>query len=81
MSQDMGSPIIAVDMNYRLNMYGFLQTPELLAKGSSNAGFLDHRLALQWTQENISAFGGDPDKVVIWGKSAGAQSIAYHLFS
>ncbi|KUI56254.1 Lipase 4 [Cytospora mali] len=80
-SQDMGRPIIAVDMNYRLGMWGFLQTPALVAEGSSNAGLLDQRLALQWIQENIAAFGGDPDRVVLWGESAGAQSIAYHLMS
>lgn len=80
-SQDMGRPVIAVDMSYRLNMYGFLQTPELLAEGSSNAGLADQRLALQWVQENIAAFGGDPEKVVIWGESAGAQSLAYHMIS
>ncbi|KUI64915.1 Lipase 4 [Cytospora mali] len=80
-SQDMGQPIIAVDMNYRLGMWGFLQTPALVAEGSSNAGLLDQRLALQWIQENIAAFGGDPDRVVLWGESAGAQSIAYHLMS
>jgi hypothetical protein len=49
-SQDMGQPIIAVAMNYRLNMYGFLQTPQLLAEGSSNAGLLDQRMALRWIQ-------------------------------
>ncbi|KAK3940224.1 carboxylesterase [Diplogelasinospora grovesii] len=81
LSQDMGQPIMAVSMNYRLNMYGFLQTPQLLAEGSSNAGLLDQRLALRWIQENIAAFGGDPRRVVVWGESAGAQSIAYHLFS
>lgn len=80
-SQDMGQPIIAVAMNYRLNMYGFLQTPQLLAEGSSNAGLLDQRMALRWIHENIEAFGGDPDRVTIWGESAGAQSIAYQLFS
>lgn len=80
-SQDLGQPVIAVDMNYRLGMWGFLQTPGLVAEGSSNAGLMDQRLALRWIQENIAAFGGDPDQVVIWGESAGAQSIAYHLFS
>lgn len=80
-SQEIGQPVIAVAMNYRLNMYGFLQTSQLLAEGSSNAGLLDQRLALQWIQENIAAFGGDPRRVVVWGESAGAQSIAYHLFS
>lgn len=80
-SQDLGQPVIAVDMNYRLGMWGFLQTPGLVAEGSSNAGLLDQRLALRWIQENIAAFGGDPERVVVWGESAGAQSIAYHLFS
>jgi carboxylesterase type B len=80
-SQDMGQPIIAVSMNYRLGMWGFLQSPALLAEGSSNAGFLDQRMALRWVQENIASFGGDPKRTVIWGESAGAQSIAYHLFS
>lgn len=80
-SQDMGQPVIAVDMNYRLGMWGFLQTPALVAEGSSNAGLIDQRLALQWIQENIGAFGGDPERVVVWGESAGAQSIAYHLLS
>ena len=78
-SQDIGEPIVGVEMNYRLGMYGFLQTPALLEEGSSNAGLLDQRLALEWVRENIAAFGGDPERVVVWGESAGAQSIAYHM--
>ncbi|KAH8646868.1 lipase [Xylariales sp. PMI_506] len=80
-SQDLGEPIIAVSFNYRLGMWGFLQTSQVLAEGSSNAGLRDQRLAFQWIQENIAAFGGDPKKVTIWGESAGAQSVAYHMFS
>jgi carboxylesterase type B len=80
-SQSIGQPVIAVSMNYRLGMWGFLQTAQILAEGSSNAGLLDQRLALHWVQENIAAFGGDPDRVVVWGESAGAQSIAYHLLA
>ncbi|KAI0802380.1 lipase [Xylaria sp. FL0064] len=80
-SQEIGQPMIAVSMNYRLGQWGFLQTAQLLAEGSSNAGLLDQRLAFHWIQENIAAFGGDPNKVVLWGESAGAQSIAYHLFA
>ncbi|KAI1350517.1 lipase [Xylaria sp. FL0043] len=80
-SQEIGQPVIAVSMNYRLGQWGFLQTAQLFAEGSSNAGLLDQRLAFHWIQENIAAFGGDPSKVVLWGESAGAQSIAYHLFA
>lgn len=79
-SQDMGRPVIAVAMNYRLGMWGFLQTPQVLAEGSSNAGLLDQRLALRWVRENIGAFGGDAGRVVVWGESAGAQSVAYQMF-
>ncbi|KAH8902442.1 alpha/beta-hydrolase [Coniochaeta sp. PMI_546] len=67
-SQEMGQSVIAVDMNYRLNMFGFLQTPQTLAEGSSNAGLLDQRLALPWVHENIAAFGGDPSRAVSWGE-------------
>ncbi|ORY59273.1 lipase [Pseudomassariella vexata] len=81
LSQEIGEPVLAVSFNYRLGMWGFLQTPQVLAEGSSNAGLLDQHLALQWIQENIASFGGDPSQVTIWGESAGAQSIAYHLFS
>ncbi|KAJ3550254.1 hypothetical protein NM208_g58 [Fusarium decemcellulare] len=79
-SQDMGEPIVAVSFNYRLGMWGFLQNFSLLKEGSTNAGLMDQRLALRWVQENIAAFGGDPDRVVVWGESAGAQSIAYQMF-
>jgi carboxylesterase type B len=80
-SQDMEQPVIAVSMNYRLGMWGFLQSAAIFNEGSSNAGLLDQRLALHWIQENIAAFGGDPKRVVIWGESAGAQSVAYQLLA
>ena len=70
-----------VSMNYRLGVWGFLQTPQLLAEGNSNAGLLDQRMAFRWIKENIEAFGGDPDRITIWGESAGAQSIGLHLHS
>ncbi|KAI3327192.1 alpha/beta-hydrolase [Xylariaceae sp. AK1471] len=80
-SQDSQQPVIAVSINYRLGIWGFLQTPQILAEGSSNAALMDQRLALTWIKENIAAFGGDPDRVTVWGESAGAQSIALHLHS
>ncbi|KAI9164105.1 Cholinesterase [Paramyrothecium foliicola] len=81
LSQDMGKPIVGVSFNYRINKLGFMQSPELLTEGSTNAGFHDQRLALMWIQENIAAFGGDPSRVIIWGESAGAQAIGLHMFT
>ncbi|KAI1260888.1 alpha/beta-hydrolase [Xylariaceae sp. FL1019] len=74
-SVDQGTPMILVTVNYRLNGFGFLPGKEVLAEGISNLGLLDQRMALEWVADNIGAFGGDPDKVTIWGQSAGAYSV------
>lgn len=77
--------IVAVTVNYRLNVFGFLAHPELSAetdyKGSGNYGLLDQALAMQWVKDNITAFGGDPDKVTIAGESAGSISVSYQMAS
>ncbi|KAF5688083.1 UV radiation resistance associated p63 [Fusarium circinatum] len=78
-SVKLGSPIIDVSVNYRLGAWGFLWSSAVKAAGVGNNGFRDQRLALQWVQENIAAFGGDPTKVTIWGQSGGARSIASQL--
>jgi carboxylesterase type B len=78
-SQELGMPIVAASLNYRVSHWGFLQSQEILEEGSSNAGLLDQRLALRWIKENINSFGGDPRRVVLWGESAGAQSITYQM--
>ncbi|KAL6701646.1 lipase [Trichoderma pleuroticola] len=70
-----GTPIIYVAANYRLGGFGFLAGKELLNDGSTNLGLLDQRLALQWVADNIEQFGGDPDKVTLWGFSAGSISV------
>ncbi|KAL2129594.1 hypothetical protein VTI74DRAFT_7548 [Chaetomium olivicolor] len=72
---DMGKPYIFVAVNYRVAGWGFMPGKEILADGSANAGLLDQRMALEWVADNIAAFGGDPDKVTIWGESAGAISV------
>ena len=77
-SVNLGQPVIFVTMNYRLGGFGFLPGKEVSKDGSSNLGLRDQRLALQWVQENIATFGGDPEKVVLWGESAGAISILDH---
>ncbi|KAH8892227.1 alpha/beta-hydrolase [Thozetella sp. PMI_491] len=74
-----GKPVIAVSMNYRVGGFGFLASKEVLAAGVANIGLFDQRMALQWINENIEAFGGDSAAVTIWGESAGAFSVGYHL--
>ena len=69
--------VIVVNMNYRIGVLGFLSTDEL----EGNYGFMDQQLALKWVNENIKNFGGDPDKVTIFGQSAGAMSVGLHLLS
>ncbi|KAG6901606.1 hypothetical protein C0995_010014 [Termitomyces sp. Mi166 len=64
--------------NYRVNTFGFLASASV-APEDLNAGLLDQRLALEFVQDNIAAFGGDPDKVTIWGQSAGAGSVEAHI--
>jgi len=66
--------IVVVAINYRTNVFGFSNSPEIPA-GQQNSGFLDQRFALQWVQDNIRAFGGDPTKVTIAGESAGGFSV------
>jgi para-nitrobenzyl esterase len=71
--------IIVVTINYRLGIFGFLAHPELSDENtegvSGNYGILDQIAALKWVNENIAAFGGDPENVTIAGQSAGAFSI------
>ncbi|KAH7413377.1 Alpha/Beta hydrolase protein [Cadophora sp. MPI-SDFR-AT-0126] len=74
-SVEQGKPIIFVTVNYRVGGFGFLPGAEVLADGAANLGLLDQRLGLEWVADNIAAFGGDPDKVTIWGESAGAISV------
>ncbi|KAF2856445.1 alpha/beta-hydrolase [Plenodomus tracheiphilus IPT5] len=74
-----GKPVIGVSINYRLSLWGFTSSNELASEGALNLGLQDQRLALHWVQENIKAFGGDPKKVTIFGESAGAASVGFHL--
>lgn len=73
---------VAVTINYRLGPFGYLCLPELAEEAghTGNYGFYDQLAALQWVQENIAAFGGDPDNVTVMGQSAGAMSVQ-HLVS
>jgi para-nitrobenzyl esterase len=77
--------VVVVTVNYRLGPLGFLVHP-LLSKESphgvsGNYGLLDQIAALKWVKKNISAFGGDPNCVTIFGQSAGSRSVALLMIS
>ncbi|KAJ7766330.1 extracellular triacylglycerol lipase precursor [Mycena maculata] len=67
-----GTPLIYVNFNYRLGPLGFPQGQEAENLGALNLALKDQIAALQWVQSNIGTFGGDPDKVTVFGESAGA---------
>ena len=77
--------VVLVTLNYRLNIFGFFSHPDLAKespKGASgNYGLLDQIAALKWVKSNIAAFGGDVNKVTIFGESAGGSSVAYLMIS
>lgn len=71
--------VVFVSFNYRLGRFGFFAHPALIAEAGSgpagNYAFMDQIAALKWVKENISAFGGDPGKVTLFGESAGGGSV------
>ncbi|KAJ8606319.1 hypothetical protein MRB53_041070 [Persea americana] len=71
----LNEPIVYVSVSYRATGFGFLAGQELADEHSTNLGLRDQRLGLQWAAENVEAFGGDPDKVTIWGESSGSISV------
>ncbi|MGP8239554.1 MAG: carboxylesterase/lipase family protein [Limisphaerales bacterium] len=75
-----GKGVVFVSIAYRVGQLGFLAHPELSAETtnhvSGNYGLLDMIAGLQWVRKNIAAFGGDPDKVTIFGESAGGIAVS-----
>lgn len=82
-----GEDVIVVTINYRLGALGFLSLDDMPTGGNGkqdirgNFGIHDQRAALGWVASNIHRFGGDPEKVTIFGESAGASAVSLHLFS
>lgn len=74
------SPIVVVNFHYRINSLGFLPSTLFHEEGLLNLGLRDQKLFLQFVQKHIAAFGGDPDRVTIGGRSAGGHSVGIHLF-
>ncbi|CAD6577325.1 MAG: hypothetical protein ASARMPRED_008220 [Alectoria sarmentosa] len=69
--------VIVVSANYRVSLFGFPGLPGM----DQNVGLLDQRLAIEWVKKNIAAFGGDPDRITLFGQSAGAASIDYYSYA
>jgi carboxylesterase type B len=69
---------IVVTINYRVNIFGF---PNAAGLDDQNLGFLDQRMALEWVYANIASFGGDPDRITMWGHSAGGVSADVHNYA
>ncbi|KAL4762135.1 Alpha/Beta hydrolase protein [Aspergillus foveolatus] len=72
--------VVVVTFNYRLNVFGYPNAPGLdLAE--QNPGLLDQRLAVQWVHQNIANFGGDPDRILLFGQSAGGASVDAYAYA
>jgi len=73
--------VVVVTLNYRVNIFGWFAHPELSKESdprvSGNYGSLDQLAAIKWAKNNIAAFGGDPDKITIWGQSGGSRSVNF----
>ncbi|KAE8403801.1 Alpha/Beta hydrolase protein [Aspergillus pseudonomiae] len=68
--------VVVVTFNYRLNIFGFSGAPRF----PQNVALLDQRLAVEWVHRNIQAFGGDPNRITIFGQSAGGASVDYYSY-
>jgi carboxylesterase type B len=80
-SVEMGTPIIYVNFNYRLGLFGRLSGPAVHEAGLNNLLLHDQRQAFAWIQENIAQFGGDKTRVTIMGESAGAGNVGNHILA
>ncbi|KAI7090259.1 hypothetical protein KC356_g1741 [Hortaea werneckii] len=76
-----GLPVLVVEINYRLGVFGFAKSTALTAEGSANAGIKDQRLALEWVKEHIAFFGGDSDRITIFGQSSGGLAVGLQILA
>jgi para-nitrobenzyl esterase len=71
--------VVAITLNHRLNVFGYLYLPEVGGgkyANASNVGMLDIVAALEWVRDNVEAFGGDPNNVTIFGQSGGGGKVS-----
>lgn len=92
LAEDFGRPVAIVSINYRLGIFGFAATSDLVSEHEEmkdstlspyvgNYGLIDQKNALEWVQAHIQDFGGDPKNVTVYGCSAGSASIHMHIIS
>ena len=79
MVQQSNNSLVTAVLQYRLNYFGFLSSPDVKQHGQLNAGLMNHKQALQWVQDYIYLFGGDRKHVKLGGEFAGAASIYFHI--
>ncbi|KAK4120629.1 alpha/beta-hydrolase [Parathielavia appendiculata] len=68
---------IVVTFNYRLSIFGFPNSPV----ANKNAGLMDNRLITEWLSDNIAGFGGDPNRMILYGQSAGATAVLTQAYA
>ncbi|ORY07359.1 alpha/beta-hydrolase [Basidiobolus meristosporus CBS 931.73] len=90
-TKNISHPVVIVTINYRLDVLGFLAGNDIAAviandtslkgkdKAVGNWGLMDQKLGLEWVKKNIQHFGGDPENITVYGESAGAIAIHYHM--
>ncbi|OTA82015.1 hypothetical protein M434DRAFT_37307 [Hypoxylon sp. CO27-5] len=81
LSTSLKKPVVYIALNYRLTIFGFAQLPILKEQKSMNLALRDQRVGLEWIKNNIAAFGGDPDRITVFGLSAGGTLASLHLLS
>jgi carboxylesterase type B len=73
--------VLVVTFNYRLNLFGQPNAPQLASTtNSQNFGILDLDAVVQWVHDNIAAFGGDPARITLFGQSAGSGAIDIYTY-
>lgn len=71
--------VVVVTINFRLHVLGFLSLPQMGISG--NTGLKDQQMALAWIHENISNFNGDPERICLFGESAGAVCVHFQILN
>ncbi|KAI5920167.1 Alpha/Beta hydrolase protein [Camillea tinctor] len=81
LSVSLKKPVIYVALNYRVTIFGFARLPILKDQQSLNVGMRDQRAGFQWVKDNIAAFGGDPERITVYGLSSGGTFTSLHLMA